>query len=311
LGHAPLLLQLHGALAFQRLPGGGVPAVILGALALLLDPALLLLAGNAIAVIGMIARLGTITRLGDPVGDQRLLAAPFLAGAGVAFAVCGGLALLRKTLFAVLPFKALLLGVAARLSSTLLLGVAAGRSRALLRRGALRCQALFRSLLLALGLLSGKLLAFGDLAVLTLAVLLLPGLLLPVMRDALLVGALLVGALVRGRGAALLGGFALASLRGSRVGLGCGGMILALRRLLVLARLCLLFLLLVVLLIALVARILARIGRGTETGGQQGAEHGGQQGAVGNGVHGNPRVQPRGAGRKRLLARGALHVKST
>jgi hypothetical protein len=64
LGHAPLLLQLHGALAFQRLPGGGVPAVILGALALLLDPALLLLAGNAIALFGPIARVG------DPVGDQ-------------------------------------------------------------------------------------------------------------------------------------------------------------------------------------------------------------------------------------------------
>jgi hypothetical protein len=306
LRHATLLLQLQGALAFQGLPRGDIPAIVLGALALLVDPALLLLAGNAIAVIGMIARLGTITRLGDPVGGQRLLAAPVLAGAGVALAVCGGLALLRKTLFAVLPFKALLLGVAARLSRTLLLGVAAGRCRALLRRGALRCQALFRSLLLALGLLSGKLLAFGDLAVLPLAVLLLPGLLLPVMRDALL-----VGALVRGRGAALLGGFALASLRGARVGLGCGGMILALRRLLVLARLCLLFLLLVVLLLALVARILARIGRGTEAGGQQGAEHGGQQGTVGNGVHGNPRVQPRGAGRKRLLARAALHVKST
>src|SRR3546814_7965777 len=35
LGHAPLLLQLQGALAFQHLPGGGIPAVVLGALALL------------------------------------------------------------------------------------------------------------------------------------------------------------------------------------------------------------------------------------------------------------------------------------
>jgi hypothetical protein len=227
-----------------------------------------------------------------------LLAAPvlpraILAGAGVALAIDGRLALLREALFAVLPLEALPVAVMAC------------RSRTVLGRGALRGQALFCSLLLALGLLPGSLLpcsllALGDLAVLALAVLLLSGMCHP----------LLFGALACG-GGALLAGFTLASLRGARIGLRHGGMVLPLRRLLALARIRLLLRLLVVLLLVLVARILARIGRGIEAGSQQGAEHGGQQGTVGNGVHGNPRVQPRGAGRKRLLARGALHVKST
>jgi len=284
LGHAPLLLQLQGALAFQHLAGGGIAAVVLGALALLVDAALLLLAGNAVVAFGAIARLG------DPLRGQRLLAAPVLADPGVTLAVRGGLALLREALFAVLPFEALLVAVVGCRSRTL--------PR---RRGALRSHSLFRGLLLAQGLLPGNLLALGDLTGLALAVLLLAGMRRP----------LLFGALPRGRGGALLGGFALASLRGACIGLCRGGMILPLRRLLGLARIRLLLLLLVVLLLVLVARILARVGRGIEAGRQQGAEHGGQQGSVADGVHGNPRVQPRGAGRKRLLARVALHVKST
>jgi hypothetical protein len=120
--------------------------------------------------------------------------------------------------------------------------------------------------------------------------------------------ALLLCTLTRhSRALALLRNVVLTYLQGARLGLRGGSMILSLRRFLALAVLVCLDLALVVLLLVLVARILARVGRGIEAGGQQGAEHGGQQGAVGNEVHGKPSV----AGRKQLLARGALHVKST
>jgi hypothetical protein len=279
------MLQLQGALAFQRLAGGGITTVVLGALALLLDPALLFLAGNAIAL------FGTIARLGDPVGDQRLLAAPvlarpILAGTGVTLAVRGGLALLRETPFAVLPLEALLFAAAP------------GSRGTLLGRRALRGRALFGGLSSGLLLPLGELAAFGGLTILALANLLLVD----------LGRALLLCTLTRhSRALALLRNVVLTYLQGARLGLRGGSMILSLRRFLALAVLVCLDLALVVLLLVLVARILARVGRGIEAGGQQGAEHGGQQGAVGNEVHGKPSV----AGRKQLLARGALHVKST
>jgi hypothetical protein len=268
------MLQLQGALALQHLAGAGITAVIIGALALLVDPALLLLARDAVALFSAFALFGAIALFGDPLRNQRLPVVPILArlllagsvlkSARVALAARRSLSLLGKGWFAALPFEALLFYALA------------GSRRTLPFRGALRGQALFRglsiALLSALDLLPGGIAAFG---------------ILPLAR---LRRTLLPGTLACGFDPVLGCVVTLAGLRGACIRLDYRGMLSWLLRLLVvLARICLVLVLLVVLLLVLVARILARIGRGIEAGGQQGAERDGQQGAVGNDVHGDPR----------------------
>jgi hypothetical protein len=292
LRHPALLLQLQGTLALQQLAGAGITTVVVGALALLVDPALLFLAGDALAPVGAFALFHAIALLGDPLRGQRLLVAPVLAqplltgvvlrDAGITLAARRSLPLLRKALFAALPFEALPIDALA------------GGRRTLSFGGALRGQALFGGLpvdlLSALDLLPGGLAAaFGILLLMALPILPQSVLLLARLRRTLL---LLRGALVRGCGAALVCVVTLPGLRGACGRLRCRGLLPPLRRLLViLARIGLLLavLLFFVLLLVLVARILARVGRGIEAGGQQGAERDGQQGALGEDVHGDPR----------------------
>jgi hypothetical protein len=78
LRHPALLLQLQGALALHQLAGAGITAVVIGALALLLDPALLFLAGDAVAPVGALALFDASALFGDPLRDQRLLVVPII-----------------------------------------------------------------------------------------------------------------------------------------------------------------------------------------------------------------------------------------
>jgi hypothetical protein len=241
---------------------------------LLVDPVLLLLAGNAVAL------------LLDPLRRQGLLAVllparAFLRGTGLTRPLRRGLALLRDALFAALAFGTLLVELAARGRRVLPFRIAL-RGNALLRLlsfGLLpRCRLLPRSRLLA------------ELRIcLRLALGLLPR----------LGRALLRGMLPCGFRAALARDGLLPGHFGTCIGLRCGSMLLPLRRLLLgLVRLGRLPGLLVVLVLVRVARVLARVRRGIEAGGQQGAQGNGQQAALGNDVHGVPHRAARRAGRK-------------